>query len=475
MAVTPTYPGVYIEELPSGGSAIIPVETALPVFIGYTERAERDANTGGDLPRIITSMADYERNFGGAPPLTFLLSTAAPVLHDAAYPQGEHRATASLQAAGKDYWITRLGTSYLMHSALRLFFANGGVRCYVVSVGSYDDVIDGTMLAGALTSLEDMSEPTLVIIPEAIQLAQADCSRLQQHCLKHCAKVQNRFAILDIWQGWRGRNDVAGDMVKVFRDSVGHENLTWGAAYYPWLETTLHSPSEFSFDCLDSASKTLLQQLLQAESASLPLSLATEIAAIGDDWTGKDVAKAALDQNLRSKSNLYREISEHIARAANRLPPASAIAGLYCYIDNQQGVWRAPANQTLADVAAPSVNVTSEDQDELTVSETGISVNAIRTFSGRGTLVWGARTLATTDPDVRYLNVRRTLIMFEQSLSQGLLQFKTEPNTGKTWADIRLAFSNFLEDAWKQGCLQGRTREEAFFHLCGPPSIDDYG
>ena len=85
-------------------------------------------------------------------------------------------------------------------------------------------------------------------------------------------------------------------------------------------------------------------------------------------------------------------------------------------VDNSRGVWKAPANVSLNGVVSPAVNISHDDQEDLNVTTQGKSINAIRSFIGEGVLVWGARTLDGNSLDWRYINVRRTMIMLEQSI-----------------------------------------------------------
>jgi phage tail sheath protein FI len=146
----------------------------------------------------------------------------------------------------------------------------------------------------------------------------------------------------------------------------------------------------------------------------------------------------------------------------NLLPPGAAMAGVYTRIDNARGVWKAPANVGLAAVSAPAVNITHEDQEDLNVSSSGKSVNAIRSFEDEGTLVWGARTLDGNSLDWCYINVRRTMIMLEESLRLAIQAYVFEPNVASTWLTIKSMALNFLTGIWKRGGLAGATPDDAF-------------
>lgn len=138
------------------------------------------------------------------------------------------------------------------------------------------------------------------------------------------------------------------------------------------------------------------------------------------------------------------------------------MAGIYTMVDNTRGVWKAPANVSMNSVVSPAVNVSHEEQEELNVNPQGKSINAIRSFIGEGVLVWGARTLDGNSLDWRYINVRRTMIMLEESCRLAAQAMVFEPNTASTWVTIKAMISNFLTGIWKRGGLAGAVPEDAF-------------
>lgn len=145
------------------------------------------------------------------------------------------------------------------------------------------------------------------------------------------------------------------------------------------------------------------------------------------------------------------------------IPPSGAIAGVYANVDGTRGVWKAPANVSLNNVIGPAVKIDNSDQDDMNVTATGKSINAIRAFAGRGTLVWGARTLAGNDNEWRYIPVRRFFIMVEESVKKATYPFVFENNDANTWTKVRVMIQNFLTLQWRAGALQGAKPEDAFF------------
>jgi phage tail sheath protein FI len=143
------------------------------------------------------------------------------------------------------------------------------------------------------------------------------------------------------------------------------------------------------------------------------------------------------------------------------------MAGVMTFTDNTRGVWNAPANIALTAVDEPTIKVNDDRQGDLNKPIDGKAINVIRDFIGRGSVVWGARTLDGNSNDHRYVQVRRTLIYIEQSVKAALNQFVFAPNDGKTWVTVVSMVSNFLQDLWARGGLMGATPKEAFSVDCG--------
>ena len=128
-----------------------------------------------------------------------------------------------------------------------MFFANGGGTCYVLSAGNYKDnqLLNKNMMSNAINALEKEREITMVVIPEAVH--SPDCANIQTMVLDHCSKMQNRFAILDV-QAKSSENQTMMEQVKEFQTNIGNNGLSYGAAYYPWLETTILVDKDITTD-----------------------------------------------------------------------------------------------------------------------------------------------------------------------------------------------------------------------------------
>lgn len=200
--------------------------------------------------------------------------------------------------------------------------------------------------------------------------------------------------------------------------------------------------------------------------------ITTIITEIGDIVTAGGTAGILDGEFLKDVENLdnatYNKIKTAINNLPLQLPPSSAIAGVYARVDSSRGVWKAPANVGLSYVIKPTVKITNTQQDGLNVDTVaGKSVNAIRSFTGKGIIVWGARTLAGNDNEWRYVSVRRFFNMVEESVKKATQQFVFEPNDANTWVKIRAMIENFLTNQWRAGALAGATTEDAFYVRVG--------
>ena len=173
------------------------------------------------------------------------------------------------------------------------------------------------------------------------------------------------------------------------------------------------------------------------------------------------------ERTLFTSHAFFHGVNDKVTEYMRTLPPSAAIAGVYSTVDRTRGVWKAPANISLNSVIGPAVKIDSRDQESLNVHTTGKSVNAIRAFAGKGTLVWGARTLAGNDNEWRYVPVRRFFIMVEQSTKKASEPFVFEPNDANTWVKVRAMIENFLILQWRAGAMNGAKPEDAFFVRVG--------
>jgi hypothetical protein len=180
-----------------------------------------------------------------------------------------------------------------------------------------------------------------------------------------------------------------------------------------------------------------------------------------------DAETITLDNFLTNTLPLLGTIKQILASQLNVAPPSGAVAGIYAQSDNQIAVWNAPANLAVASVIQPVIALNDAEQGGFNVPANGNAINILRDFRGRGTVVWGARTLDGNSEDLRYIQVRRTLIYVEQSIKSALQSFAFAPNDAHSWASATAMISSFLTGLWTQGGLMGSKAEEAFTVSCG--------
>jgi phage tail sheath protein FI len=244
---------------------------------------------------------------------------------------------------------------------------------------------------------------------------------------------------MDVHGGSESLNDPGAnllDAIQNFRNDGPKNNLKYGAAYAPNLETIL----DYAYD----EAQVMVTEILNGT--------ASPAAALG---------------TLTSNQSIERARAA-IGALPLKLPPSAAIAGIYAQVDADRGVWKAPANVGMNAVIKPTIEYTNTANDQLNVDPTaGKSINAIRPFVGKGTLVWGARTLAGNDNEWRYVNVRRFFIFVEESTKKATEQFTFEPNDANTWVKVQAMIENFLTTQWRAGALQGIKPEHAFYVAVG--------
>jgi uncharacterized protein len=177
---------------------------------------------------------------------------------------------------------------------------------------------------------------------------------------------------------------------------------------------------------------------------------------------------STLESALLESFPLYKTIIQGLNDSATEMPPSGAVVGVYAATDRDRGVWKAPANVSLASVVGPNTVFTASQLDALNIDvNAGKSINAIRSFVGKGTLIWGARTLAGNDNEWRYVPVRRFFNTVEESIKKSTYWAVFEPNNGNTWVKVKGMIENYLTNKWKEGALVGAKPDEAFFVRIG--------
>lgn len=429
MASTYKTPGVYIEEISLLPPSIAEVATAIPAFIGYTEKAKKNNKSLTKVPTRITSLLEYEQYFGGAEPEENIEVNITD----------DYDGSGNLVSRVIDVPEPSTTSNFLMYYSLQMFFANGGGPCYIISVGDYSGNVSKSDLGAnnGLEALRKEDEPTLIVFPDATAITTAaNFYGLFEDALKQSNELGDRFTLIDTFSE-------ATDFADVLRSniSLGKDYLKYGAAYYPYLKTTL--PYRYDED------DVTINHTVNNPPGS---------------FTNMDGSSLS---DIASNTEVYNAIKLKLENLSVTLPPSSAVAGIIARVDSTRGVWKAPANVGVMEVIGPNKKVTNAEQETLNVHETGKSINVIRSFAGKGTVVWGARTLAGNDNEWRYIPVRRFYNFAEESIKKGSQWVVFEPNTASTWVRVKAMIENFLVKQWRAGALAGAKAEDAFFVRVG--------
>lgn len=449
-------PGVYIKEKNAFGNSVVEAETAIPAFIGFTQKAVNGDKSLLNQPWKITSMTEFTTYFGGAPLADFKLSL-----------DGNNQLA-----------VAEPAVPFTLYYQMVMFFANGGSTCYIVSVGDYTSAtpISSDQVKTALAALEKEPEVTMIVVPEAVY--SPNYANILTDVLLHCGNtMKNRIAIFDV-QPKKDKDETIEQQIESFRNAVGSNYMSFGAAYYPWLNASVLSendvnPSSVTLWDYDGEAPDLtaclsgndaLLTFYQTAFADIKAKKVAADAAPADAKLAQELATAKSDLHNALLQNwpAYKSAIKQIKDKLNLLPPSASMAGIYTAVDNNRGVWKAPANVTVSYVTSPTEVINDYLQEDLNVPMNGKAVNAIRSFPGEGIKVWGARTLDGNSQDWRYINVRRTMLFLEVSVKNAARAYVFEPNDAGTWINMKCMIENFLRSVWKRGGLAGATPEEAF-------------
>jgi uncharacterized protein len=444
-------PGVYINEIATLPASIVAVDTAIPAFIGYTQHVMVN-NTNmlatATTPQYarISSMKEYEDIFGG-PKLSEVEMAVSINDEMSEYPDPKD-ATKKITVLDKSTMTTQVMKQpmFLMYYQIQMFFANGGGACYVIAVGDFTKTLDDDDLKKGLDVLKTLDEPTLIVFPDSTTVD--DLYAVYGIALQQCEDLKDRFVVMDVFPQTDATNPTPH---QYFRSKITNSNLKYGAAYYPHLKSVLN---------------------YAVDPTKVKIKHEQKITNTPPPPVGTPALKGAFDakalSDLSKGSDIYNQILAQIDAQRIVLPPSAAMAGVYAAVDNARGVWKAPANVGVNNIFGVSVDMNDKDQELYNVDATsGKSINVIRTFTGRGTVVWGARTLAGNDNEWRYVNVRRFFNMVEESVRKAMGFYVFEPNDANTWVKLKAGIENFLLLQWRAGALQGAKPEHAFFVSVG--------
>lgn len=410
-------PGIYTEEISSLPPKIERTET-IAVFIGYTQKheSENGENLLG-IPARIDSFLQFERLFGFAQP-----EENIEITDDS----NDKNLNISVRFNGDQSF-------HNLYYSVVSFFENGGNYCTIVSVGTYKNIgetLSATSLLTGLNSLKEEKSSLLIAIPEDQNLEEEDFYLLQKEILQFC-KIHRGFSLLNLPKNTEENFQMVVENYRKKTDS-DVQSLSFGAVFMPDLVTSLcYSYDEGSVKIKKQEGEFLLSSLKITDAVQ------------------------------------YQEYLSFLQKFKVIIPPIGAVAGAMLYIENTRGIWKAPGNSALNAVLKPTFNINNREQDSLSVDSSGKSVNCIRTFTGKGTVIWGNRTLNGNSGEWRYIPIRRLVNQLEKNIQNALEIFIFEPNISTTWIKVKVMIENYLHQYWRDGAFFGAKPEQAYFVKCG--------
>ncbi|MEO3815978.1 phage tail sheath C-terminal domain-containing protein [Plantactinospora sp. B24E8] len=501
MAASYGAPGVYIEEQPSGSMPIEGVGTAVAAFVGFTEKYDAEqgdpTDPDGVKPQLVTSWPQYERIYGG-----FVAGAMLP-----------HAVRGFFENGGSTCYVVRIpgGNGVDGHGRLTLPSANRpevgsldvsvlrpGARVEVEVVapgadggggdGGQDYTLrvyeDGTLREeiGGLQFTGKTPRTLERTVNDRSEYVRVEVRPAQGVPLTDRAPVPGRYAVEIPPPVTSGVTPA--DLEGSVAERTGYQGLAIAdnvtiVAIPDLVTVTRGEDGSLDEETYLAAQKQLVDWCEASRTRMAVLDVPPGLNATRAlEWRsrlGRDSAFAALYYpNLVVTNPLARPGATNGERFLT-VPASGHVAGVWARTDGARGVWKAPANEAVRGIVRLETEVTTGEQDLLNPE----GVNCIRSFGSFGTRIWGARTLAKTDPSWRYVNVRRLFNYVEESIRRGTQWAVFEPNDRDLWERVKRNISSFLRGLWMQGALVGTTADQAFFVLCdesnNPTSSVDEG
>ncbi len=473
-------PGVYITEENSFPNSVVSVPTAVPAFVGYTPQAEYQGKSYLNVPFKITSWNEFLAIFCFPQKARDKQQQYSPN-YFVTDENVSHADVTSISFANRNFSISPdPSTIYYLYLSVLFFYQNGGGDAYIVSVGSYgkpsgtilgknDRLVNPNVsiyeLLKGLYLLKKESEPTMYVFPESTLLSADNNATLTQAMLLQCEELGTAISLLDVPGGRNPDQKNYKQAIENFRDSTGSNGLSYGAAYFPFVNTTVLQTEDLNYTNFFGGNLDQLADIINPKNSDPSL---TSIFEMIKDINNQSISVNQLNGALLSASKLYSTLFSKVRDQANILPPSGGMAGVITMNDNAKGVWNSPANVSITSVKDLPIQLNDEKQGPINQDPvSGKSVNVIRSFIGVGILVWGARTMDGNSVDYQYISVRRTLIYLKQSCKLAIEVYVFQPNIQATWIAVKSMISSFLTNVWKEGGLAGVSPQDAFSVECG--------
>ena len=487
MPVRVSYPGVYIEEIPSGVRTITGVATSIAAFVGWAPKGPTD-----HAQRVL-SWADYDRMFGGLNAnsllgyavyhffanggqqayIVRLVTTGGPTAGENGAAKEakvtlDHKLTVTAKSPGE--WanayaiVTKSrkdGKNEDGKNALRFRLTVDNVE--VDPKGIPVEVFEN------LSMKSDDARFVEVVLENESAFITAEVVGDETEPPSDTKLVETAHHIGEIPSAAKLKSGGDGQVLDpkdpAFAKALLPEDQTGGVYLLDRIDL-------FNLLCIpgvtDPATLSTLEQFCRDRRAFL-------IADCVQDAKFDDLGEHGPDGSLTGDNAINAAFYFPWIKAPDPLrenrprdfPPCGFMAGLYARTDSNRGVWKAPAGTeaSLTGVAGVTVPLTDKQNGVLNP----LAVNCIRTFPIYGTVAWGARTLQGNDErgsEWKYVPVRRTALFLEESLYRASKWVVFEPNDEPLWAQIRLNVGAFMHNLFRQGAFQGKTPREAYFVKC---------
>ncbi|HUF63884.1 MAG TPA: phage tail sheath subtilisin-like domain-containing protein [Verrucomicrobiales bacterium] len=489
MPIAPTYPGVYIEEIPSGVRTITGVATSITAFLGRARQGPVNE------PVRINNFADFERTFGGL----WVDSPTSYAVRSFYLNGGSAALIVRLTGAGAGSATIELPAEGSPSGALELTAANAG---------SWGNGLSAAVNHNTSDPLDPVSPPdptlfNLIIFNNGVEAETYLNVTMEATSTRYLPRVleqaQSLVQILGTPSDARPLETVSGSPPEntPLAAADGDDGDAPGTNVYLGSQTNktgifaLEKADLFNLLCIPPATRggdtdnSVYQQAMSycvQRRAMLivdpPLSWGAAAAAAAST-AAANVGTLGLSGPAARNAALYfprvRQPDPERDGQIDTFVPCGMIAGIMARTDTQRGVWKAPAglDAALNGIQGLQVNLTDDENGQLNP----LGINCLRSFPVNGRVVWGARTLRGADQladEYKYVPVRRLALFLEESLYRGTQWVVFEPNDEPLWAQIRLNVGAFMHNLFRQGAFQGTTPQQAYLVKCDAETTTQY-
>lgn len=520
-------PGVFIEEIPKFPPSVAQVETAVPSFIGYTEIAEdKNKKTLKMVPTKISSLMDYETYFGKANKESIKLQDTVDQGLTLVKPNVKFLMYYSLQMyfanGGGPCYIVSVGPygSDVVKNDLKLGLDASALQeeSTIVVFPDATSLTDQeefyALYQDAIAQADDLKNRFLIMDTFLGESKSEDVEtgfntvEFLRNRIARTMHAAAYFPHLKTVLNYTFDEDVAIDHAGLqpadatggfFATSVTDLETLGALAAAELAGATEEEPADVKvlIDIAESVIAIVEEVKVTADGEISLTAAQSYLQDLKDEDEDRDVADITgiittlknavnlaqdkkgdahglkLEALKTTNSALYNQIKKVISGLNVVLPPSTTMAGVYAKVDGTQGVWKSPANLGLNYVIAPTEKISNKEQESLNVEPNGKSINAIRTFIGKGNLVWGARTFDSESTEWKYISVRRLFDMVEKSVENAMQRFVFETNDANTWVKAKAMIENYLNQLWMSGALAGSTPKQAYYVIVGKETTSD--